>query len=317
VKLTQEQLKPHLANGLLPVYLVSGDDPLLVGEAVDAIRLAARSAGFDERVQLYIERSAAVWDEALGATQTRSLFTLRRMLELRLPTGKPGHGAATLQRLIGAAGPDLMLMIVAGKLDRDAQNAEWVRAVQARGAWLPLWPLDAARLPAWLRQRLGVVGLSASDEAIALLAEATEGNLLAARQEIEKLALRFGAGTRIEVPQLVEAISNSARFDISALTEAIGTRDAARALRVLAGLRAEGGEAVRVLWWLVRTLHGQNGRAVPMPGLVARASRADRCAKGRAHGEVWDEMALLCVELCGRRTLPLPREAVLWERARA
>jgi DNA polymerase-3 subunit delta len=254
-------------------------------------------------VQVSIERSAAAWEEALGATQTRSLFASRRILEIRMPGGKPGHGAATLLRLIAAAGDDLLLLVLTGKLDRETQNSAWVRALQERGAWLPLWPIEAARLPGWLRQRLRAAGLEASDEAIALLAGATEGNLLAARQEI--------AAT------LAEGLSDSARFDVRALTDAIGARDAVRALRVLAGLRAEGAEEVKVLWWLARAMHEQASPRVPMARLAARATRADRCIKGRAHGVAWDEMALLSVELCGQRTLPLPRNAVLQVRARA
>lgn len=317
MKLTAEQLAGHLAGRLAPVYLVSGDDPLLCMEAVDAIRAAARGAGFDERLQVVVERSAAVWEEALGATQTLSLFASRRILEIRMPGGKPGHGAATLLRLIAAAGDDLLLLVISGRLDRDAQAGEWVRAVQERGAWVQLWPVEMARFPAWLRQRLHAAGLTASDAAIALLAEATEGNLLAARQEIDKLLLRYGPGTPVDAALLAEALSDSTRFDVKALTEAIAARDATRALRVLAGLRAEGAEEVRILWWLVRTMHEHGGRNLPMARLVARATRADRCAKGRAHGVAWDEMALLCVELCGQRTLPVPRSAALQIRARA
>jgi DNA polymerase-3 subunit delta len=337
MKLSSDQLPAQLAGALLPVYLVSGDEPLLMAEAADAIRARARALGFAERQQVFIERSAAAWDEALGATQTLSLFASRRILEIRMHSAKPGHGAAALLRLIAAAGDDLLLLILAPRLDRDAQGAEWVRAVQDRGAWLPLWPIDAARLPGWLRERLRAADLQVSDAALALLAEATEGNLLAARQEIEKLSLRLGPGARVDVAELADTLSDSARFSVFQLTDAIGARDPARALRVLAGLQAEGGEAVMVLWWLVRALHGQAGapggyggrrvaqeprpaalaRPLPMARLVARAARADRVAKGQAHGRVWDELALLAVELCGQRTLPLPQSAAVRYRARA
>ena len=319
MKITAEKLPGQLAERLLPVYLVAGDEPLLVTEALDAIRARARALGFDEREQLFIDRTAAVWEHALGAAQTRSLFASRRILEIRMAGGKPGHGAASLLKLIAAAGDDLLLLIATGRLDYDAQGAQWLQAVQQRGAWVPVSPIEAAQFPDWLRRRLRVAGLELSADAVSLLAEATEGNLLAAHQEVEKLLLRYGSGARLGLNELADAFGDSARFDVLRLTQAIGAGDAARALRVLAGLRAEGDEPVRVLWWLVRALRsGQAGgqRTVPMGRLVARAARVDRVAKGQAHGDAWDELALLAAEMCGRRTLPLPRYAVLWERAR-
>ena len=318
MKLTSDTLLRQLGERLLPVYLVSGDEPLLANEALDAIRTTAARAGFAEREQVFIDKSAGVWQDALGAIQTQSLFADRRILEIRLSTGKPGSGAATLLKLIAAAGEELLLLIVTGRLDRDAQGAEWVHSVQERGAWVQLWPPDAAQFPHWLRRRLQFAGLEVASDAVELLAQSTEGNLLAAQQEVEKLQLRFGSGARLGLAELADAFADSARFDVMGLTAAIGAGDAGRALRVLAGLRAEGDEPVRVLWWLVRALHGPAGgaRAVPMSRLVTRAARADRVAKGQAHGRAWDELALLTAELCGKRTLPVPRQAGVWERAR-
>jgi DNA polymerase-3 subunit delta len=319
VRLTADTLSGQLAGRLLPVYLLSGDEPLLATEALDAIRARARALGFEEREQVYIERSAAVWDQALGIARSPSLFASRRILEIRMPSGKPGHGAAALLRLIAAAGDELLLIIVTGKLDRDGAGAEWVREVQERGAWLALWPPQAARFPDWLQQRLRTVGLELSAEALGLLAASTEGNLLAAQQEIDKLSLRFGGGAKLSLEQLAEAAGENARFDVSALSQALAEGDAVRALRVLAALRAEGDEPVRVLWWLVRSLHGESrvARTVSMSRLVARAALADRVAKGQAHGEPWDAMALLVAEMCGLRTLPLRRAASLPEPRRA
>jgi DNA polymerase III subunit delta len=304
---------------LLPVYLVSGDEPLLAAEALDAIRASARARGFDERVLVHIDKSAAGWESALAAIQTGSLFASRRMLELRLASGRPGHGAATLLRLIEAAGDDLIVLIVTARLDREAQSAAWVRAVQERGAWLALWPPSAAQFPAWLERRARAAGLALSVDALALLVDATEGNLLAAQQEIDKLLLRFGPGAQLGGRELGEALTDHARFEVMQLTEAVAAGDAARALRILAGLRAEGDEPVRILWWLVRALRNREPgpRALPTARLVARAARVDRVAKGQAHGDAWDELSLLAVEMCGRRTLPLPRFAAVWERARA
>jgi DNA polymerase III subunit delta len=318
LKLTAENLDRQLAAGLLPVYLVSGDEPLLTGEALAAIRARAREQGYEERILVQIEKGTATWDSALAAIRTGSLFASRRLLELRLPGAKPGPGAATLLKLIEAAGEELLLLIASGRLDREAQAAAWVRAVQERGAWLALWPPSGAQFPAWLDRRARAAGIELSSDAVALLADATEGNLLAAAQEIEKLLLRYGRGARLDARQLSESLADQARFEVLQLLDALAAQDAARALRILAGLRAEGDEPLRVLWWLVRALRSRASgpRSLPAGRLVARAARVDRVAKGQAQGNAWDELSLLAVELCGRRSLPLPRFTTAWERAR-
>ncbi len=321
MKLTLEGLRPQLAERLLPVYLVSGDEPLLVGEAVDAIRERARAAGFAEREVFFIERGAAVWDSVQQAAQELSLFAARRSVELRMPGGKPGvSGAAALQRLLAAAGEDLLVLVITGKLEREAQGAEWVQAAQQRGAWLPIWPIERARLPQWLRARFSAAGLAASDEALALLVERSEGNLLAARQEVDKLSLLLPRGAVVSLADVAAGSADSARFDVFQLGEAVRAGDAGRALRILGGLAAEGSEPPLVLWALVRELRAQQaggpsvrGRAArpPFARLVARAGRADRMAKGLSAGDPWDELALLAVELTGLRTLPLVRAAAV------
>ena len=305
MKFTSEALAGDLAKRLLPAYLVSGNEPLLVGEAVDAIRARARSGGFTEREVFFIERGTAVWDAALQAAQALSLFASRRLVEIRLPSGKPGvSGAAALMRLLEAAGEDLLVLIVADKLERETHSAEWVRKLQERGAWVPVWPVERARLPQWLRARLSAVGLGASAEALELLAERSEGNLLAARQEIDKLALLLPRAAHVSLADVVAGSADSARFDVFQLGEAVRASDPARSLRILASLRSEGVEPVLVLWALLRELRG---RQPPMLRLVARAAHTDRMAKGLAPGDPWDELALLAVELAGVATLPLTR----------
>ncbi len=330
MRLSSETLGAQLAERLLPAYLVSGDEPLLVQEAVDAIRGRARAAGFSERAVFFIERSQAVWDEALQAAQSLSLFAERRIVEIRLPAGRPGAGGANaLASLLAASGDALLLLIVTGRLDREAQAAEWVRAVQTRGAWVPVWPVERARLPQWLRARLQGAGLSADPAALSLLAERSEGNLLAAQQEIDKLALLLPRGTRVGVAEVIAGSADSARFDVFRLEEALRSRDATRALRILGGLRAEGTEATLVLWAMLRALReasaqsasfGHSGPpgqgAAPGQGsppgqgaarvqrLLARAGRADRVAKGLAPGDAWDELAWLAAELCSLAGVP-------------
>jgi DNA polymerase-3 subunit delta len=306
VRLTLDALAAHLAGQLLPAYLVSGDEPLLTGEALDAIRERARATGATAREVFFIERGNAIWDAVLQAAQSLSLFAERRILEIRMPTGKPGStGAAALARLLDSAGPDLLVLIATDRLDRESQEAAWVRAVQARGAWLPVWPVERARLPQWLRARLASAGLTADSEALALLAERSEGNLLAAKQEIDKLALLLPPGTRVGVPEIIAGSTDAARFDVFQLGEALRARAAARALRILSSLRAGGTEPTLVLWAVLRELRSAAPAGARALRLTARAAAVDRLAKGLASGDAWDELAWLALELCGPARLPL------------
>ncbi len=326
MKLTPDSLNAQLAQRLLPAYLISGDEPLLSGEAADAVRAAARQAGFTEREVHFIERSAD-WDEVRASAATLSLFGSRRVLEIRLGSGKPGvAGNATLSALGAARDADTLLLVLAPRLDRDAQNAEWVRTLETHGAWVPVWPVDAPRLVGWLRARARRLGLEADDEALELLAARTEGNLLAAQQELVKLTLLAPAG-RITDAAVRASVANSARFDVFQLGEAVLEGDAPRALRMLAGLRAEGTEPTLALWALSKALRdvwsarAGDGRAaawqrqaaalasalkraprLPFAQLALRAGRADRMIKGRLAGNAWDEMALLAAQMCGAAT---------------
>jgi DNA polymerase-3 subunit delta len=341
MKLTLENLAGHLKGRLAPVYLLSGEEALLLGEASDAIRAAARAAGFSEREVHFADRGVD-WSGIRAAVGTLSLFGDRRVLEIRLGASKPGkEGGATLAALAEAAGSDTLLLVLAGRLDRDAQTSAWFKALEQRGAWLPVWEIDAGRLPQWLAQRCRRVGLEPTPEALSLLADRVEGNLLAAQQEIEKLALLVPPG-RLDVVAVLDAVADSARYDVFALGEAVLAGDAERALRLVEGLRGEGVEPTLVLWSLVRELrnlwevrHGAGGggrggprmspshaaaldsagrRAArfPFARLSARALRADRMIKGRLEGSPWDEILLLSAEFCGLRApaAPLQRRGV-------
>jgi DNA polymerase-3 subunit delta len=319
MKLSYDSLGARLAERLLPVYLVSGDEPLLVGEAADAIRARARQSGYAEREVFFIERSSSpVWDNVRQAAQALSLFAARRLVEIRMPGGKPGvAGAAVLLKLFEAAGDDLLVLVITAKLERETQGAEWVQAAPQRGGWLPVWAVERAQLPQWLRTRFSAVGLSAADDALALLAERSEGNLLAARQEVDKLAMLLPRGARVSVADVAAGSADSARFDVFQLGEAVRNGEAARALRILGGLQAEGTEALLALWSLAKELRAQQAAAssgararsqrLPFARLTLRAGRADRMAKGMSTGDPWDELALLAVELTGLRSLPLVR----------
>ncbi len=328
MKLTSDSLATHLGERLLPVYLVSGDEPLLTAEAADAVRARARDAGFTERDVHFIER-AADWDEVRASAANLSLFAARRVMEIRLASARPGTaGNAALIALLEAHDPDTLFLILAPRLDRDAQGADWVRAVEAHGAWVQIWPVDPQRLVAWLKGRCRRLKLEASDEALELLAARTEGNLLAAHQELTKLTL-LAPGGRVTPDAVLASVADSARFDVFRLGEAVLAGETARALRVLAGLRAEGTEPTLALWALSRALRDvwsargggtppawrQRHRAaleqalrrasrLPFAALAARAARADRMIKGRVGGDAWDELALLAADMCGQPAGP-------------
>jgi DNA polymerase-3 subunit delta len=331
LKLTSDSLTPQLAERLLPVYLVSGDEPLLAAEAADAIRAQARAAGFTERDVHFIER-AADWEEVRGATATLSLFGARRLVEIRLASGKVGvAGNAALVKLLARPDPDTVFLVIAPRLDRDAQSAEWVRAIEVGGAWVQVWPVDSTRLVGWLKSRARKLGLEMNAEALELLAARTEGNLLAAHQELSKLTLLSGTAG-VTADAVLASVADSARFDVFQLGEAVLTGETVRALRMLAGLRAEGTEPTLALWALTKAVrdvwNAQAGGGTRAPAwqrqaaalaqaqrraprlsfatLARRAVRADRMIKGRLSGDAWDEMALLAAELCAQPTLPLP-----------
>ena len=331
MKLTLDTLRTHLAGEPARAYLVSGDEGLLVGEAADAIRARVRRAGFEEREVHFIER-VGDWEAVRASSNNLSLFGSRKLIELRLPSGKPGVGGANaIAELLEDISPDNVYLMLTGKLDRDQNKSAWVKAFEEAGAWLPIWPVELARLPQWLRSRAAAMELELDDSAVKLIVDHTEGNMLAAQQELEKLKL-LATGNRIDLAAVKASIGESARFDVFQLGDAALAGDVPRALRILGGLRSEGFEATLVLWSLAREIRnawgttqndGYNARSwqrpsspaleiakrralrLPYARLAARVSRADRMIKGRQSGDAWDEMALTIVEFAGRRTLPL------------
>jgi DNA polymerase III subunit delta len=334
LKTTPEKLAGQLKGGPAPVYLLSGDEPLTQGEAADAIRAAARAAGFTEREVFFIDRAnTGPWDEIFAAAQALSLFATRRLIEIRIPGSKPGtEGSKALQELARLAGSDLMLMVVTGQLDWTTQKASWVQSLDAAGVWVDAQPVSVTRFPVWLRARATAEHLTLDDAAVDALCQQTEGNLLAAVQELQKLSLA-GYST-VGAAEVLASSAQSSRFDVTQLGEAVLVGDAQRALRVLAGLRAEGVEPTLILWavwqelrtvWLalvpgapVNTIWSRNrnhiapavmrlkpaGRAF-FARLNERAAAADRIIKGRQRGNAWDALALLAAEFAsGRVVLP-------------
>jgi DNA polymerase III subunit delta len=335
LRIRAEQLPAALARGLAGIYLVSGDEPLLVGEAADAIRAAARAAGYADRQVFFIDRSFN-WDELRLANQSLSLFAERRLFELRMPSGKPDKGAALLAELAAQSASDLTYLLITDKLDRKVSDAPWVQAIEKHGAWVPIFPVEAAALPGWLRARAKALHLEIDSEASQLIVDRVEGNLLAAQQELEKLGL-LANGATIGVDLVLRSVGDSARYDVFQLAEAAAAGDAARALRVLLGLKSEGVEPTLILWALVRELRGMwqarerdrlrsvagvaagaaargsgwNLAANPSPRALARlkklplaplllqASHTDRVIKGLSAGDAWSALTGLTGAFAG------------------
>jgi DNA polymerase-3 subunit delta len=327
VRLRSEQLAAALSKGLAGFYLVSGDEPLLVGEAADAIRAAARSAGFADRQVFFIDRSFS-WDELRLAGNSLSLFAERRLFELRMPTGKPDKGAALIAELAARPVPDLIYLVITEKLDKKSIDSAWVQAIEKHGVWIPIAPVDAAALPGWLRTRAKALHIDVDPEAAQLIVERVEGNLLAAQQELEKLALLANGGP-IGVELVLHSVGDSARYDVFQLAEAAAAGDGARALRVLMGLKSEGVEPALILWALVRELRGMwqardrerlrsntrgsawNLAATPSPRALGRLKRlplaplllqaghTDRVIKGLAPGDAWSAITGLTGAFAG------------------
>lgn len=339
MSLTLAQFHKHLGgDALKPVYLLAGDEHLLLLEAADALRARARALGYSEREVLEADAHFD-WDELARSAAGMSLFAQRRLLDLRLPTGKPGkEGSAALQAYCEAPPPDTVLLVTCNEWSRKHEGA-WSEAIARAGAVLPLWPLKPDELPHWMNQRLAARGLAATPEAVEALVERTEGNLLAAAQEIDKLALLAG-GRKLDAAALEDLVADSARYDVFKLADAALAGDAARALRILAGLRAEGEAVPGLLGWLLNQLQlmarlaaapnaAQAFRAERIwparEGLYRRAlqraerehwerclvqaARVDALSKGRGLGDAWVELERLLLAVALPRARVLARAA--------
>ncbi len=341
MRLRIEQLEAHLARGTLArCYVVSGDEALLALEAQDAIRAAARAQGFSERQVVHAD-ARMDWSALEQAATGLSLFASRQIIELRLPSGKPGKaGAAALQAHVQRRDADVLTLISLPQLDWTTRKAEWVAALQASTTWIEAEPIKRERLPEWIAGRLARQRQRASREALEFLAERVEGNLLAAHQEIGKLRLLYGEG-ELDLEQVREAVFDVARFGMAALPEAMLGGDRARILRLVAGLRAEGEPLPLLLWMLSEELRGllrlqQSGggrgygsgprsprlnapaalveRTLPTiaPGrlaaLLARLARLDRIVKGLVEPgldhDPWLELTEVAVGLLDRGAPP-------------
>jgi DNA polymerase-3 subunit delta len=326
--LRPEQLESHLARELRPLYTIHGDEPLLSLEAGDAIRARARASGFSERAVLTAERGFN-WNELNASGASLSLFGDKKLIELRVPSGKPGNdGAEAIEAFCEKLSSDILALVSLPRLDKSGQNSAWFKALEAKGVVVNVYSVDRARLPEWIAARLSRQKQSAAAETLQFLADCVEGNLLAAHQEIQKLALLLPAG-ELDFDAVREAVLNVARYDAAKLTEAMLAGDRTRLARMLEGLRGEGEAPPRVLWILAeeiraicrvqdglakgrslmevcresrvwgdarQTLVGRAAKKLPRSALLAaleHAAKVDRVVKGVVKGDAWDELLQL------------------------
>ena len=263
MQIAANQLANHLQRGLKSLYTLHGDEPLLVQEALDAIRASARSQGYTERTSHTVAGAHFDWSEVLAAGGSLSLFADKQIVEIRIPSGKPGKdGSVALQQLAQAAqGNDSTLtLVMLPRLDKPTKSAAWFAALESFGITLQVEPVERQALPQWIAQRLAAQGqrVAAGDEGLRTLqffADRVEGNLLAAHQEIQKLGLLFpvtpGAdGGVLRLEQVESAVLNVARYDVFKLSEAVLAGQAQRVQRMLDGLQAEGEAEVLVHYTL-------------------------------------------------------------------
>ena len=277
-----DQLTAHLGKGLRPLYTVWGDEPLLAQEAGDAIRAAARASGCAERQVHTVAGAHFDWSSLLGASQAMSLFSARQLIEIRIPSGKPGKdGSEAIQRYCKSLSDDVVTLVQLPRLDRAQQGSAWFSALDGAGLMLRVDPVDRKALPQWIAQRLAgqgqrVPGGEAGQNALAFFADRVEGNLLAAHQEIQKLGLLYPAG-ELSFEQVETAVLNVARYDVFKLGVAVLSGQVARALRMLDGLQAEGEAAVLVHWTLTEDIRALKrvkdavGAGKPLPMALREA----------------------------------------------
>ncbi len=324
--------KQLAAGELKPAYLIAGAEPLLVIEAADALRARAKELGYLERDVLDVEANFD-WNRLGNAGRELSLFASRKLIDLRLPTGRPGkEGSAAILEFCADPPPDTVLLVTAGEWSRK-HEAAWSAGIEKIGAATVAWPLKVEELPGWIGTRMASRGLKATPEAIRFLAERVEGNLLAAAQEIDKLAL-LHAGATLDVSLLEASVADDARYDVFRLADAAIGGDAARALHIVAGLREEGEEIIPLLGWMLTQLRlllrlasaGGNlaqalrseriwpaarealfrhalkaGDRAHWERCLAQAGRIDAMAKGRPPGDAWRELERLVAAIAAPR----------------
>ena len=330
MRIKPDQLNATLQKGLLPIYFISGDEPLQLGELADAIRKAAKQAGFENREILSAE-TGFEWRQLAFAADSMSIFADKKIIDLRIPSGTPGaEGAKTLSNYCDRLPEDTLLLITAGKVAGSSLKSKWLEALDKKGVVIQVWPLEGQDLLRWLEQRMHQRGLSTDTEGLRILASRIEGNLLAAAQEIEKLYVLYGTG-KLSSQQIFDVVADSSRYDVFKLMDCVLVANVSRILKVLSGLRSEGIAPPIVLWALTRDARllikiklalsqGQNKDLVfknnqiwdkrkqlvsnalnrlsdhDLNEVLVLSAKADRQIKGQEQGDVWEILLTICLK---------------------
>lgn len=337
MQIKAEQLAQRLKQNQLPLVWISGDDPLLVQEACDSVRELARSQGFGER-EILEAGNGFDWNQLLASGNDLSLFAERKLIDLRLRTAKVEEDArSALLDYLQNPNPDNLLLLTTGKIDKASQSTKWFRSLEEKALFCAIWPPTEAQLPQWIRGRLQKLGMDADQEALQLLAEKVEGNLLAAAQEVEKLRI-LSSRDQLDARTVLQVVADSSRFNGFALTDACLAGNSERALKILSHLEAEGEECLGLTFMICRELralsamlvdleagHNLNGvlqnhrvwsnRTQMVTGalrrhsqqsllqLLERARRVDQAVKGLLDLRPWNELAGLVLGFSNPRLL--------------
>ncbi|MGZ5058554.1 MAG: DNA polymerase III subunit delta [Methylobacter sp.] len=329
MRLKPEQIATALQKGLAPVYFISGDEPLQLGELADAVRAEARKSGYASR-EVLVADSNFSWNELAESADSLSIFADKKVIDLRLPSGTPGaEGSKAFISYCERLPEDTLLLITAPKIAGASLKARWFQALDKVGCVIQVWPLEGQDLIRWLQQRMQRRGLQAEPEGIKILASRIEGNLLAAAQEIEKLYVLYGTG-HVSKQQILDVVADSSRFDVFKLMDSVLAAKVSRILKILSGLRAEGIAAPVVLWALTREARvlirikqalaqGQDKALVfknnqiwdkrqqlvsgalnrlgvsDLNSILTLSAKADRQIKGQQQGEPWETLLAVCL----------------------
>jgi len=325
-----DQLKSVVAKRTYPVYMVSGDEPLQQMESLDLIRSYLRDNDFSEREVLDVDAQFD-WQRLMDEAANMSLFATRRIVELRIPSAKPGRqGSQVLKDYLSRPPEDTVLVINAGKVDGNSKKSAWYKAVEQSGMIVQCWPVAVDKLSAWLQQRFRARDMDADNEVLTYISQHVEGNLLAADQEIEKLYLLLGPG-KISYADVAEAVTSQSRYSVFELVDMMLAGDSKRVIRIITGLKAEGVVPVVVNWALAKDIRllaqasqdissadfmlkrsgvwqsriamfkacmsRHSARSFQL--MLKRCSYIDAVSKGMIDSNVWDDIESLCVRMAG------------------